>query len=160
MENKILFKLVLIVFLLFGSNAIWAQTNFEIRDHSENSIEISGTSTSYDWTMETKTFIGDAQFNLEPGNDIIGLKKLKFLLPVLNLKSNKKGVNKSAYKALKTNQFKNIEYKLTSAKIIEKKRLYLSDYNCWEPDYCRNYKKSQHYYLLYGQQKWKYYLYG
>lgn len=121
MKNKVISKLLFIAFLIFGCNAMEAQTNFEIDDHSENSIEISGSSTFQDWTMKTKTFTGNAQFNLEPGNDIIGLTKLEFSLPVLKLKSNKKALNKNAYKALKAKQFKNIEYKLTSATIVGEK---------------------------------------
>ncbi len=121
MKTKAMSKITVFSFLIFGCNTIIAQTNFEILDHSENSIEVSGSSTFHDWTMETKTVIGIAQFNLEPGNDIIGLTKLEFSLPVLKLKSNLRTLNKNAYKALKTKQFKNIVYKLTSAKIIGKK---------------------------------------
>lgn len=121
MKNNVVLKITFIAFLLLGCNAIFAQTNFEIMDHPENSIIISGSSTFRDWTMKTKTLTGNAQFNLEPGNDIIGLTKMEFSLPVLKLKSNKKALNKNAYKALKSNQFKNIRYKLTSAKIIGKK---------------------------------------
>jgi hypothetical protein len=121
MKYKALSKLTAIAFLFFGCNTIVAQTNFEILDHSENNIEVSGSSTFHDWTMETKTVTGNAQFNLEPGNDIIGLTKLEFSLPVLKLKSNLKALNKNAYKALKTNQFKNITYTLISAKIIGEK---------------------------------------
>ena len=121
MKNKDFFKLVSIAFLLFGSTAIWAQTNFEIMNHRENSIEVSGSSTFHDWTMKTKTVTGKSQFILEPGNDIIALKKMEFSLPVLKLKSNKKALNNNAYKALKAKQFKNITYKLTTAKIIGEK---------------------------------------
>ena len=121
MNHIVLAKLIVIAFVILGCNTIVAQTNFEILDHSENSIEVSGSSTFHDWTMETKTITGNAQFDLKPGNDIIGLTKLEFLLPVLKLKSNLRALNKNAYKALKTKQFKNIVYKLSSAKIIGEK---------------------------------------
>ena len=114
-------KYLLIAFLLFASTAIQAQIGFEIGTNSENTIVISGNSTFHDWTMKSKTFTGSAQFDLIPGNDIKGLKVLELSLPVLKLKSNKRALNKNAYKALKTDQFKNIKYKLTSAKVIGEK---------------------------------------
>lgn len=123
MKNKVMSKWIAIALLLFGYNlsqaqVLHTQADFKISDHRENSIEVSGSSTFHDWTMKTKTFSGNAQFTLEPGNDIIALTKLEFSVPVRRLKSNKRALDKNAYKALKEKQFKNIEYKLTTAKII------------------------------------------
>ncbi|GEP51063.1 hypothetical protein FNO01nite_17350 [Flavobacterium noncentrifugens] len=114
---------LLIASILFLSiiNNITAQANFKIEDSRDNAMKLSGTSTFHDWTMQTGTFSGNAQFGLEPGNYITALRSLEFSLPVLTLKSGEKKLDKNAYKALKTKQFKDILYKLTSAKVTAEK---------------------------------------
>ena len=53
-------------------------------------------------------------------NDIKGLK-IKIFTTLDKFKSKKRALKKNAYKAITANQFKNIEYKLVSAKIVGKK---------------------------------------
>jgi len=112
--------MLLLFFTTIGSRAI-AQANFKIGDSSDNYVNLSGTSTFQDWTMKTTVFSGDAIFITEPGYDITGLTFLNFSLPVTKLKSGKRPLDKTAYKALKSKQFKTIVYKLTAAKIIGEK---------------------------------------
>ena len=116
-KSNLLFTLVFLV----GSAASNAQTNFKIGVNPSNKMVLSGTSTLHDWTMTTKTFTGNALFVLKPGNDISGLQSLDFSLPVLQLKGDKKALNKNAYKALKTDQYKNITFKMESAKVVGQK---------------------------------------
>ena len=52
---------------------------------------------------------------------IDALSALTFTLPVRNLESDKNGLDKNAYKALKANKYENIVYKLASAKVIPDK---------------------------------------
>ena len=66
--------------------------------------------------MQTKTFTSKANFEMD-GKNIIGLKSLMFAIIVQNLKSDEKGLDKNAYKALKSAEYKTINYKLFNAKV-------------------------------------------
>lgn len=118
MNNKIhkLFVLTNILFLSFSS-LLSAQSKYKISDSKEIQMKLSGTSTLHDWEMNTKTVSGDALFSFKNGNinHLTALDNLNFSLAVLNLKSENKELDKNAYKALKTDQYKNISYKLTSS---------------------------------------------
>ena len=97
-----------------------AQAKYNVSSSKNNDMKLSGTSTLHNWTMDAKTFAGAAQFGLTPGNNaqLTAIKSLAFSLIVENLKSGENGLDKNAYKALKTGQYKNIVYTLTSAKVL------------------------------------------
>ena len=121
MKNK--FKhipLIMAVFIIGISNMAHAQTLYKIVDSKDIDMKLSGTSTLHKWTMNAETFTGDAQFDLK-GNSISAIKSLNFSLAVLDLKSGEKGLDKNAYKALKTGEYKDIVYKLLSATILPEK---------------------------------------
>ncbi len=82
-------------------------------------MKLSGTSTFHNWIMNAGTFTGAAQFDFAAGagGKMESIKSLSFSLPVTNLKSDNSGLNKNAYKALKSGEFKNILYTLTSSSI-------------------------------------------
>jgi polyisoprenoid-binding protein YceI len=82
-------------------------------------MKLKGTSTLHDWEMNTQLVNGDALFNFAPSgkNQSPTLPFLNFSLAVLNLKSDNKGLDNNAYKALKTDEFKLIYYKLLSTTI-------------------------------------------
>lgn len=111
----------LLLLILITANAMKAQEVYEIKESPENNLEISGSSTLHDWTMKTTTFRGIAQFDFNSGNGLIGIKTLDFSLPVLKLKSGKRSMDKKAWKALKSDAFKEITYKLTSSKLMAEK---------------------------------------
>lgn len=92
-------------------------------NHAKSNMSLSGTSTMHDWTMTASGFNNESVFIFEAGKDIAlkGIQSLQFSLPAENLKSDKKGLDKNAYKALKTDQHKNIAYKLSSAKVTHVK---------------------------------------
>lgn len=96
-----------------------AQTIYKINDSKDIDMKLSGTSTLHNWTMDAKTFTGEAQFGFAAGNagQLSSLKALSFSLAVQDLKSGEKGLDKNAYKALKTGQYKDIDYKLISAAV-------------------------------------------
>ena len=123
-------KIILLwAFCLFGfSQIIWAQSDYTISESKSNDMKLSGTSSLHDWDMNTHDFTGKAQFDFKKGDDqiLIGLNSLTFSLPVTNLKSDKKGLDRNAYEALKTDKYKNITYTLLSAKVSpEKDRKFL-----------------------------------
>jgi polyisoprenoid-binding protein YceI len=101
---------------LFGKSLL-AQSSYKISQSKSNDMKLSGTSTLHNWTMDAKSFTGDAQFGFTAGgeNVLTSVKSLAFSLAVQNLKSDSKGLDNNAYKALKAKQYKNITYKLLSA---------------------------------------------
>ena len=108
---------VLFLTLLLGSHTLYAQTNYAINDLA--SIKIAGTSTMHDWEMETPKVTGKAGFILD-GNEITGIKFLDVTIPSESLKSGKGAMDKNAYKALKTNDHKEIGFILNKVNKIEK----------------------------------------
>jgi hypothetical protein len=109
-----------IVFYLGFSYTLYAQPVYKICDSKDIDMKLSGTFTFHKWEMNARTFSGEAQFGFMPGNDnhLTILKSLTFSLAVLNLKSDEMGLEGYAYKALKTDRYKNISYKLISAKVL------------------------------------------
>jgi polyisoprenoid-binding protein YceI len=121
MKNCIKKDWLLIAVCIIGfGHSLYSQPLYKISDSKNNDMKLSGTSTLHNWTMDAKTFTGNAQFVMSRENtkQIASIKSLDFALIVLNLKSGESGLDKNAYKALKTGQHKNIHYKLTSATII------------------------------------------
>lgn len=121
MKNNYKQFIILIVFCL--TQVAVAQSSYAISDSKSNDMKLSGTSSLHDWDMNANYFMGKAQFDFKKGYNqtLVGLNSLTFSLPVTNLKSKKKGLNKNAYKALKTDTYKNITYALLSAKVSPEK---------------------------------------
>jgi polyisoprenoid-binding protein YceI len=116
--------ILLLTFCLFGwSQLTRAQSGYAVSDSKSNDMKLSGTSSLHDWEMSAQTFTGKADFDFKKGDDkiLVGLNSLTFSLPVTNLKSDKKGLDKNAYKALNTDKHKSIMYKLVSAKVSPQK---------------------------------------
>lgn len=125
MKNNYKKPILLLVFcLLWLTQVIVAQSSFyTITNTVSNSMKLSGTSSLHDWDMNTNTFTGKADFDFKKDDDqiLVGLNSLTFSLPVTNLKSDKKGLDKNAYKALNTNKHKNITYTLLTTKVSTEK---------------------------------------
>ena len=114
--------------LLISFGCVTAQSVYKILATKDIDMKLSGTSTLHNWVMNTQIFTGEAQFvfNVDKADQLKSLKSLSFNLIVTDLKSGEKGLDKNAYKALKTDQYKGILYKLTSATVMpEKDRKYL-----------------------------------
>jgi len=124
MKKKFRQDLMMIaIFILGTSFALHAQSTYKINTSKDIDMKLSGTSTLHNWTMDAKTFSGDADFGFTAGNvnQINALKSLTFSLVVNNLKSGETGMDKNAYKALKNGQYKDIDYKLLSAVVSPEK---------------------------------------
>jgi len=103
--------LMLLFFCTMGFGyVLHSQSPYQINQSKENNMKLSGTSTLHNWVMSSGIFTGDAQFDFEQEKDsaLKSIKSLTFSILVLNLKSDKKGLDKNAYKALKETQYKNI----------------------------------------------------
>ena len=108
--------LILISTIGFSSNG-YSQPTYKIETTKDVDMKLLGTSTLHKWEMETTSMSGEAQFVFKSGSesDFASLKSLSFGSEVKDLKSDSKGLDKNAYKALKSDEFKDIHYKLISA---------------------------------------------
>jgi polyisoprenoid-binding protein YceI len=97
-----------------------AQGNYHLIESKDIDMKLSGTSTLHKWSMDAKTFTGKATFVFK-GKELKSIPVLDFSLEVENLKSNEASLDKNAYKALKTSEFKDILYDLTSASVTRNK---------------------------------------
>ena len=102
-----------------GISTLYAQSPYQVTASKDNNMKLSGTSTLHKWEMNSKTFSGSAQFGTNPSNinELATVTSLTFTLPVTALKSDEKKLDRNAYKALKTESFKNITYKLLAATV-------------------------------------------
>ena len=107
-------KINLIIAFLF---CLSASVNYKVDDKS--SVVIKGTSTLHDWEMKTSNVSGTANFELD-NTEISGIKSLTISVPSESLKSDKSAMDKNAYKALKTSDHKNINFKMTKINRFEK----------------------------------------
>jgi polyisoprenoid-binding protein YceI len=117
-DFKYALALTMICVVAFSS-ILHAQPVYKINDSKDIDMKLSGTSTLHKWVMDAKTFSGEAEFRFKPGSgdQLSSIPSLNFSLEVKNLKSGESGLDKNAYKALKTGTYKDILYKLTSAKV-------------------------------------------
>ena len=105
-----------ILFLCFSLSQVSnAQTAFKIGPNSV--MTLAGTSTTHNWAMTAHSFTGNATMAVSSSGQLSAVSALNLVLPVQNLKGDHDGMNTNAYKALKSDQFKDITFKLTSAKV-------------------------------------------
>ena len=95
-----------------------AQTNYKIAKGSE--VEVKGTSTLHDWEMKSSTITGQAIFSMDD-KGLTDVKDLQLSIVSESLKSEKDGMDKNAYKALKTSSNKNITFQSSRLVSLEHK---------------------------------------
>lgn len=83
----------------------------------ETTLTIAGTSTLHDWTMTSTAATCQADFAFQADGSPAGLSRLVVSLPAESLKSHKDAMDKNAYKALRTDQFKTITYSMLTTNI-------------------------------------------
>jgi polyisoprenoid-binding protein YceI len=105
-------KVMLLLFFIASSTFGFAQKTLTL--DTKPQLKISGTSSLHDWDMVSETASGKLTATLE-GNKIAEINSLVVEMPAESIKSGKGGMDKNAYKALKTNQFKTIKFDLKSA---------------------------------------------
>ncbi|APS37799.1 MULTISPECIES: YceI family protein [Salegentibacter] len=104
-----------VFFMLLTAGNMFGQ-NFKMDNSSE--IIVEGTSNIHDWEMKATSKQGGATITTEDGK-LTGISKLQVSIPAESLESGKGGMDKNAYKALNTDKYKNIEFKLDEVKKIE-----------------------------------------
>jgi len=121
MKNNIKQTLVLTAICIMGfSSMLHAQSLYKINDSKDIDMKLSGTSTLHKWAMDAKSFSGNADFTFKSAGQLSTLTSLTFALAVADLKSGESGLDKNAYKALNSKEYKDITYKLLSATITPK----------------------------------------
>lgn len=105
----------LFMFVQMLGTAASAQVKYHAKEKVQ--LSVSGTSTMHDWDMKSSKGESNATFTLSPAGQITGLSFLSFVTAAKELKSEHSGMDKNAYKALKTTQSPIISYNLTSATV-------------------------------------------
>jgi len=104
----------------FNATVAQSQPKYKIEETKDVDMKLTGTSTMHKWEMNAKTVEGEGQFDVKD-EKLIALTSLSFSVEVKDLKSDNKGLDKNAYKALKSDEHKDIHYKLISAKVSPEK---------------------------------------
>jgi polyisoprenoid-binding protein YceI len=107
--------LVIPLLLLSVVATATAQNTYKLGGKSQ--MTLNGTSTMHDWTMTAKSFSSTATMTVTKDNDLASIDALSLTLPVQNLKSTKSSMDENAYEALNTDKYKDITFRLTSAKV-------------------------------------------
>jgi polyisoprenoid-binding protein YceI len=107
-------KLILTTFLMIILNVF---LHAQIKYHAAyTKTLIEGTSTFHNWDMTSEKANCDISFNFD-GENITGLSSLLFTVQVKSLKSDSKGLNKTAYKALNAEAYPVISFSSNYANI-------------------------------------------
>lgn len=106
---KILKSLIIISYLSFYSTAV-AQEEYSVANN-ESKLLVFGTSNVHDWEIEAKAMNGKGLFTIE-GNDLKEIRGLNFFVEVEQLKSGKKAMDNNTFKALNSDKYKTINFKL------------------------------------------------
>lgn len=113
-EKKVKTGIQILALLLFSVSS-FGQTTY--KQTGTPNIVIAGTSTMHDWTMTSKESAYNAVFEVNADGTPAQLKSISVTIPAESLKSGKGAMDKNAYKALKTDQHKQISFQLTTARI-------------------------------------------
>ena len=100
------------MFLLIITVTGFAQKTYTL--DAKPQLKIIGTSNIHDWDMISETASGNIVAVVE-NNKLTTIKSLVVELQAESLKSEKSGLDKNAYKALKTDKFKIIKFDLKSS---------------------------------------------
>ncbi|MBT8267510.1 MAG: YceI family protein [Bacteroidia bacterium] len=86
-------------------------------DQKQSSLIVSGTSSLHDWDVNATEFSGSIAIQID---EAVVLSKLKVVVTAESLKSGKNGMDKNTYRALKTDEFGQIVFKMTKVNAINK----------------------------------------
>lgn len=106
-----------IIFLALITIGLSALLNAQTKYHaSYTKVAIAGTSTFHDWDMISEKANCDISFNFD-GVNITGLSSLLFTVQAESLKSDHKGLDKNAYKALNSEKYPEISFNSSYANV-------------------------------------------
>ena len=117
-DSKLFSALMTTLFLIGMILPGQSQSKFS----SKNTVQlaVAGTSTMHDWVMKSSTGDCNATMQVDSDGNLKGITAMNFSVAAKSLKSGKDGMDKNAYKALKTDKNTNITAVLKSAEVIAK----------------------------------------
>jgi len=105
------------LFILILTTQISVAQTFKVNNPASR-MEVLGTSNIHDWEISANDFRGTMNLELENGQ-LVCISQLDFSVTAESLKSGKGGMDKNTYKALKTDKYKTINYKLDKVNNID-----------------------------------------
>lgn len=118
MKNSL--KSALFLFTIFLSGLLCFQTasaQTYTLNNDTSFLEVHGTSSLHDWHVDAEKQMGKLEVSKADGFTI---SSLNFSVESESLKSGKSGMDKNAYKALKSDDYKTIDFKLSSIETMNK----------------------------------------
>jgi len=116
-QNKKLSDMKRLIFTTLLMVSLSAFLNAQVKYHaSYTKISIAGTSTLHNWDMNSEKADCDISFNFD-GANITSLSSLVFTVQAETLKSDHKGLDKNAYKALNIEKYPVISFSSNFANI-------------------------------------------
>ncbi|KYG72631.1 hypothetical protein AWW68_17165 [Roseivirga spongicola] len=109
-KNRV--KILSLVILMFAAFSLQAQQKVNLKPNSQEYV-VKGTSTLHDWHMTSEEAVGFITVKKD-ANGVPSFTGSEITLKAESLKSGKKGMDKNAYKALKTEEYPSIEFVLNN----------------------------------------------
>lgn len=101
-----------LILILFATTKNNAQETLTLQPKPV--LTISGTSSLHDWEMTSNTASAKL-IAVKSGDKLDKINSLVVEMPAESIKSGKSGMDKNAYKALKTDQYKTVKFELKQA---------------------------------------------
>lgn len=108
-------SIISVVVLMFCFQTAIAQTY--TLDNSTSFLQVNGTSSLHDWHLDAEDQSGLIEFS---DLSTAAIKRLRFSVKSESLKSGKSNMDKNTFKALKTDEYKTIDFDFKDVKSIEK----------------------------------------
>ena len=105
-------KILILVVSMLGAFNLQAQQKVNLKPNSQEYV-VKGTSTLHDWHMTSNEGKGFIMVGAA-ANGLPSFTGSEVTLGAESLKSGKKGMDKNAYKALKTEEFESIQFVLNN----------------------------------------------
>ncbi|MFM8346868.1 MAG: YceI family protein [Bacteroidota bacterium] len=112
-----LFRFPSLILLMCSMATVFAQGQQTFRETGNVTISIAGTSTLHNWEMTSSAGNCQAVFTVGRDGKLEAVHSASFSTPAESLKSGKGPMDHNAYKALKTNQFKDISFRLANGEV-------------------------------------------
>ena len=110
-------KKAITFFLLMQFTFLLASAQVSYFAKDDLNLLVSGSSTLHDWDLKAAKGECKAQFTFTEAGQLATITELSFTTPAEALKSGHDGMDKNAYKSLKTDKHKNITFIFSSGKV-------------------------------------------